>query len=389
MKLSDLLQKLNNDPTLRSGQQYVQGIERIQELLTQLHYDGWDKYGSLGLKKHNKAREGQSKKGENDESTQNSQGETTASTDTSVQAPFALSVCSSKLQRIDRLGDGGWIRSCFPAGAHDRETPHCVALLARINDIQDLDFCSSSPELRLLDVSHNYLVNLEGAGHCTRLRHLDCSGNILRRVSFGEKTLSNLTILRLSHNKISSLQGLAACLNLRDLDLSHNRLCGDIEERLLPASLRELDLSDNRICGVAGLSTSPLLSTLNLARNDLKAVEHFEQLLFLCKLLPELRQLDIRGNQVYEAEPAGDAGDGDIESGGQASRRWREQQSLKRRTRHFFEIIAVAGGEEGLSLFNGKVILPTTKAEVKNFRSVSHVEDVVTDTTMQFMEVIF
>ena len=36
------------------------------------------------------------------------------------------------------------------------------------------------------------------------------------------------------HNKISSLQGLAACLNLRDLDLSHNRLCGDIEERLLP-----------------------------------------------------------------------------------------------------------------------------------------------------------
>lgn len=199
MKLSDLLHKLNNDSSLRSGQQYVQGIEGIEGLLTQLHYDGWDKYGGLGIKKNNTAKKDQRKGGESDGSSQNSEGETASpSTDAPVQAPFALSVCSSKLQRIDRLGDGGWVRSCFPAGAHGREPPHCVVLLARINDIQDLDFCSSSPELRLLDVSHNYLVDIEGAGHCTRLRHLDCSGNLLRRVSFGEKTVSNLTILRLS-----------------------------------------------------------------------------------------------------------------------------------------------------------------------------------------------
>ena len=62
-------------------------------------------------------------------------------------------------------------------------------------------------------------------------------------------------------------------------------------------------------------------------------------------------------------------------------------QDVKVRTRHFFEVIAVAGGAEGLDLFNGKVILPTTKTEVKKFQSDTGIEEVVSNTTDNFMAV--
>ena len=51
------------------------------------------------------------------------------------------------------------------------------------------------------------------------------------------------------------------------------------------------------------------------------------------------------------------------------------------------QVLAVAGGEKGLSLFNGKVILPTTKSEVKSFRSEAAVDDVVAETTKKFQQV--
>lgn len=90
---------------------------------------------------------------------------------------------------------------------------------------------------------------------------------------------------------------------------------------------------------------------------------------------------------MYEGKPEGMAGDGDFETGSSASKQWRQQQSAKRRTRHFFEVISVAGGEKGLSLFNGKVILPTTKSELKRFHRDDDITDIITHTTDRFTEV--
>lgn len=112
------------------------------------------------------------------------------------------------------------------------------------------------------------------------------------------------------------------------------------------------------------------------------------QFLYLCKTLPELREIDIRSNPFYDAAEEGVVGDGDIATFGQATHHWREQLKMKKQTKHFFEIIAIAGGVEGLSLFNGHVILPTTKAEVKKHASRALVSEIIDQTTDTFHEVI-
>jgi hypothetical protein len=219
MKLSELLEKLRN-PALRTGQAYVEGpgpirafLQHIQYAVPSGHADG------LGLDNGF------------------DEGDGGAGVELPILRPFLLELSSSKLSAIDRLQDSAWVRSCF-LGAASTDTGQCVALLARVNALKSLKFCATAPQLRLIDASHNYLTNTQGAAACAaHLRLLDVSGNLLRSLSFGGAAMARLTVLRASHNKIATVEGLAACSSLRELDLSHNALVGDIAEGLFPVGV--------------------------------------------------------------------------------------------------------------------------------------------------------
>ena len=195
MRLSDLLAKIKADTSLRTGQQFTQGCAEIVNLLERLQFLDASKYGGLGM--------GESKIGDGKErragSTDGDSVEDNADV-RPVKNPFALEVSSSKVHVIDKLDDGAFVKGCFNAAStttHASASPQCTVLLARINELTELEFCASLPELRFLDVSHNYLTSIDGIAHSAQLRYADCSGNLLRRIDFSKAAPASIRVLNL------------------------------------------------------------------------------------------------------------------------------------------------------------------------------------------------
>ena len=207
MKLSDLLQKLSHDPSLCTGQSYVEGGEDIAQFLDKLQYKV---HGQLKVGFSGKRIKAGNNSGCNEANSLNSILDLDVKEDDKLPIPFLLEISSSKVHEVDKLQDGAWVRSCFgqqdskatskaakPKGKGHKST--CLALLARINGLKTMDFCGQVPHVQVIDISHNYLASVQGAAACSgSLRYLDCSGNSLREVSFGPPSMQCLTVLRLS-----------------------------------------------------------------------------------------------------------------------------------------------------------------------------------------------
>jgi Leucine-rich repeat (LRR) protein len=82
-----------------------------------------------------------------------------------------------------------------------------------------------APKLKILDISNNRLISLEGVKECVRLSSLNASNNQIQDASM-IGNLQKLKHLDLSNNKLTDTGSLCQNINnlkqLRSLNVSHN-----------------------------------------------------------------------------------------------------------------------------------------------------------------------
>lgn len=176
-------------------------------------------------------------------------------------------------------------------------------------------------QLRSLDLSHNQLTQLpKTLGQCQQFDHLNLSNNRLRVLPRSIGQLAQLSELILSDNRLKRLPAsIGDCVMLRRLYLSANRLTQ------IPAALSRLqwlselqlsrnkikrwpaviqdcprlvqvDISDNQIVSLPELGACKVLQTLNLTKNQLRAIS-------ACP--PSLKKLQLDRNRLRQIDPVG------------------------------------------------------------------------------------
>lgn len=132
------------------------------------------------------------------------------------------------------------------------------------NLLRCLPLLAPLTRLRLLDVSFNRLEALPPLGDLTALRSLNASANQLTHLPPLPR-LVLLNELHLSANKLAHLQSLTACTALHSLSVSCNRLAAPLQ---LPSSLTSLCAAHNLLPRMAlSASRLPLLAELSLSAN--------------------------------------------------------------------------------------------------------------------------
>ena len=171
--------------------------------------------------------------------------------------------------------------------------PNLVVLDLNVNRIVNLDSLSSAkPPLEELFLKDNALNCIQGLREISTLRVLNLEANQLTDLSVLER-LPNLEQLSANMNRLSAMPVLTSP-HLQKLELYHNRICSFSAEHLQHmASLTHLDLGRNKLCAVSGeaLSRCQLLSQLVLSQNQIAEVPH-------PLYLPNLRSLWLSGNKL-------------------------------------------------------------------------------------------
>ncbi|GBG34781.1 Leucine-rich repeat-containing protein 1 [Hondaea fermentalgiana] len=156
----------------------------------------------------------------------------------------------------------------WPQGAGWTGSNLQVALLAQ-NAISRLEHVRAHVNLRVLDLSHNQIVNV---CDLSPLRHLE--------------------ELDLSHNCLDTLNGLGSLEELRVLRVDHNYL-RDLREVRLLNRLQELTAADNELRHLEGLEMCTSLQVLRVSQNHLKQIA----------LLAPLEHLQMLGTLELLANP--------------------------------------------------------------------------------------
>ncbi|XP_037699899.1 nephrocan isoform X2 [Choloepus didactylus] len=161
------------------------------------------------------------------------------------------------------------------------------------NSLSSMDGAQLLVNLTTLEVSQNQLQMLP-LRLPSRLQKLDCSNNLIRRVTVQDfQDLRDLKHLFLDNNFVSLFEAgaLQKCSQLSNLALEQNLLLS-IPLRL-PGTLARLDLKGNAIQGIAERELKDLkqLQVLNLRNNKISALD-----LKALEGLPRLRHLYLDGN---------------------------------------------------------------------------------------------
>ncbi|XP_030044477.1 LOW QUALITY PROTEIN: leucine-rich repeat-containing protein 49 [Microcaecilia unicolor] len=122
-------------------------------------------------------------------------------------------------------------------------------------------------QLRLLNLQHNFITQIQNLMNLRRLVFLDLFNNQIEVIS-GISTLRSLRVLMLGGNRIKKISNLE---NLESLDI--------------------LDLHGNQITKIENISHLSELRVLNLARNSINQVENLSG-------LDSLVELNLRNNQI-------------------------------------------------------------------------------------------
>lgn len=77
--------------------------------------------------------------------------------------------------------------------------------------------------LRVLDISDNYITSLRGVGQCTNLRYLNVSNNAIEDLS-PLSSLIRISTLKASHNKIKDISSIRSCKRISCLKVSNNQI---------------------------------------------------------------------------------------------------------------------------------------------------------------------
>ena len=165
-----------------------------------------------------------------------------------------------------------------------------------------------NPALRTLQLAHNRITTIrQSLGFYTDLEELDLSHNIIS--SLGQRNMESqgkLRLLNVSRNSVVELEGQAfvGLVSLQVLDLSHNQLTY-LDDRSLQHlhALTDLDLSSNRIERLSDKCFASLhqLRRLRLDSNRLQFVPSPVSLLPLAALI----QLDLSNNRIAQLDGSG------------------------------------------------------------------------------------
>lgn len=165
----------------------------------------------------------------------------------------------------------------------------------RLNlDRRKLSVCpilEGEERLRMLNLQHNSIVQVQNLSSLRRLVFLDLYDNLISEIS-GLDALLSLRVLMLGKNKIRRITGMRSLIKLDVLDL-HGNMIRVIENLSHLHHLRVLNLAGNEIVHTAGLTGMTSLAELNLRRNR---IIH----LYEVDLLPQLQRLYLSHNSIKE-----------------------------------------------------------------------------------------
>lgn len=173
---------------------------------------------------------------------------------------------------------------------------HFTGLITlKIWDMGSLDYnvLRELPSLRYLELDHCELSSesLQSICECPHLDVLVLSNCGLSNIS-GLERLTGLRVLDLTHNSINNIDPIAQMTTLDELYLGHNAITSLPDFRAL-TSIRNLDLSYNLIETISNLSGCPTLERLNVSHNKLVSVKP-------AAALPSLITFDASNNNVRD-----------------------------------------------------------------------------------------
>ncbi|CAE6460933.1 unnamed protein product [Rhizoctonia solani] len=129
--------------------------------------------------------------------------------------------------------------------------------------------------LRELSAAGNTISDLSGIAQTTSLVKLNLKGNCLKSVSLEEYTWPHIDSIDFSNNGMKTIAGLSSVPTLVTLNLDHNALTNLHIEAPLPR-LRHLRLSDNKLTEL-DCSSFVNLRTLYVDNNKLGTLRHLEK----------------------------------------------------------------------------------------------------------------
>lgn len=179
----------------------------------------------------------------------------------------------------------------------------------QLDNVKELD--EILPELKILDLSKNRLVFLEGINadikdlnvlenmlsnltsfnHLTKLYRLNVAKNLILGLG-GLSNCDTLLILNIAGNKLTSLKGVEHLLCLTELNCLHNLIGGEVNcSKLKLPNLIRLKLLNNQITSMTSINELPKLVVLNLNDNNLTNIT--------CdKKHTNLKKLELKFNQI-------------------------------------------------------------------------------------------
>lgn len=165
----------------------------------------------------------------------------------------------------------------------------------RLNlDRRKLSVCpilEGEERLRMLNLQHNAITQLQHLSSLRRLVFLDLYDNLISEIS-GLDALLSLRVLMLGKNKIRRIGGMQSLIKLDVLDL-HGNMIRIIENLSHLQHLRVLNLAGNEIVHTAGLAGMTSLAELNLRRNRIMHTYEVDS-------LPQLQRLYLSHNSIKE-----------------------------------------------------------------------------------------
>lgn len=158
-------------------------------------------------------------------------------------------------------------------------------------DLAGIAPLGNAQELTYLNISGNFIINIDAVGKLTKLQELDVHSNAIADIS----ALSHNTALTkadLSTNQITTLAPLTAITGLTWLDADANSIAelgsfGDLK------SISYLSLAENKLTDVSTLSGCTELTELYIGTNELTGISSVGS-------LTKLTHLDFSHNKVTE-----------------------------------------------------------------------------------------